>query len=287
MDIEKGKYWDVAWNPMVGCSKVSAGCRNCWAEKMARRMQGIAQRNLDQFMHRDFDGTAKYFGTVNEKGWTGYVRLEEDEIDKPLKWRKPRIVATCWMGDMFHYNGDALDVYRVLDSMERFGRPFDDWGNRWLGSDGFVKPHTFLVLTKRPERMREIVGAWLAGYAHENKRAEIDHIWFGVSVEDQKSADERLPHLQALKGVRPNMNTWVSVEPMLGSVVLYEYLDGIGQVVCGGETGPGSRPLVPVREFGLRMQCLGMRVPYFFKSWGGGKKDRRVDGVTWDDLAWV
>lgn len=242
MDIAKGKYWDIAWNPVVGCSPVSEGCNNCWALKMARRQT-----------------VRKYLLTHSPQGWTGTIGFDEDDLTKPFGWKKSRIIATCWMGDLFHKNTLYRQIYKIFDQMF------------------YCKQHTYLMLTKRPAKMYRITKGINSGMINTS-------VWLGVSVENQAAADERVPDLLKCEG----WNKWISVEPMLGPIDIEPYLatGKIGQVVCGGETGPGTAPVDSDWVLSLLSQCSQAGVPFFFKQWGGKVKGRTLFNQTFDYLTW-
>lgn len=255
------------WNPVTGCSKISPGCQNCYAERMAKRLAGRCGYPKDD-----------PFG----------ITLHKDKLSEPLKWRKPQMVFVCSMGDLFHE-----DVP-------------DDWLDQIFWEMGHThQRHTFLILTKRPERMRD----WLLQAYRGN--APYPNIWLGVTVENQEMADKRIPMLLQA----PAAKRFISVEPMLGPVDLNKwfYLHGpstgfwydclgrkrggggiggdafsvvlskdIDWVICGGETGPKARPIHPGWVRSLRDQCKEADVPFFFKSWGEWLPDNQVSD---DDFA--
>lgn len=229
--MSKIEWTDETWNPITGCTKVSAGCANCYAERMAARLVKM--------------GVSQYDGTVNEHGhWTGAVNWAGDDVlVKPLRWRAPRMVFVNSMSDLFHQAVPDEWVERVWEVMAK------------------ASQHTFQVLTKRPERMAE----WCGKYWPE----PLPNVWLGTSVENQAAANERVPWLvDAPAAVRflscePLLGrvdlltdfTWV--------------VDGnIDWVIVGGESGPGARPMHPdwVRE--LRNDCTNSGVAFFFKQWG-------------------
>ena len=276
------------WNPIVGCCKTSPGCDNCYAEQMAGR---LAAMGLDQY--RDvIAADDPYYKHCH--GWSGHVAFVDLAIDKPTHWRKPRTVFACSMGDLFH-----ADV------------PFE-WIDRVFAVMALCSQHTFIILTKRVWRMRSYVDHMmrLAGHLCDtdersfgDRRWEQDevfppfplpNVWLGVTAEDQRRADERIPHLLDT----PAAVRFASVEPMLGGVDLYNgdpdprllgvvakntYLGdwwepgepptqrphhGLDWVICGGESGPGARPMRPDWARSLRGQCDAADVPFFFKQWG-------------------
>jgi protein gp37 len=250
-------WCDCTWNPVSGCSKVSAGCTHCWAERMAKRLAGRC-------------------GYPARDPFT--VTLHPERLDEPLRWRKPRMVFVCSMGDLFHTEVPNEFIARVFAIMRN------------------CPAHTFQVLTKRPERMQQ----WLSrcgnanGYGwitHDNTLPErafngtgiivgdsdhwpLPNLWVGTSVEDQATADERIPHLLRC----PAAVRFVSYEPALGPLDLryptfngadsIEGLEGLGWVIAGGETGPGARPAHPDWFRSVRDQCAVAHVPFFFKSYG-------------------
>lgn len=263
-------YVTDVWNPVVGCVKSSPGCAHCWAERMAFRLKKM--------------GRPEYQEVVNDKGhWNGAVVVVDKRLDEPLHWRKPRTVLVCSMGDLFHPLTPDWAIHRVFVSMISVG----------------AMGHTFLLLTKHPRRMDEMVARHFAGAGLPPS------IWPGVSVEnnDYRWRVEELVKI-------PAATRWVSVEPMIGPVDLTEYLfevemhggthyvtrdmaldagmpeiEGqgieewwpeivgpshqIGVVVCGAESGPYRRPFdVPWAE-DLYDQCKAAGVPYWGKQASG------------------
>ena len=237
-DIE---WTDATWNPVVGCTVVSPGCTNCYAMRMAARLEAMGQAKYRD-VTRPSDG--RYV-------WTGAVRCDEASLRLPLRWRKPRFVFVNSMSDLFHEEVPESFIRRVWKTMT---------AARW---------HTFQVLTKRPERMREVV-----------RRLDfLPNVWLGTSVEN---ADYlwRLVELRAT----PAAVRFASFEPLLGPVDAVD-LDGIHWAIVGGESGPAARPtrIDWVRE--IRDRCDDQGVAFFFKQWGGPQKKkagRELDGRTWD-----
>lgn len=231
------EWTDATWNPVRGCTKISPGCKHCYAETFAERFRGVPGHPYEQ----GFD-----------------LRLVPEKLAEPLRWSSRKTVFVNSMSDLFH--DDVPDDYicAVAKVME-----MADW-------------HTFQVLTKRAERMAELLRTKLRFVA---KRA---HIWWGVSVEDRHYGLPRIDHLRgAPAGIR-----FLSVEPLLedlGSVKLA----GIHWVIVGGESGAGARPLDKTWVLSLRDQCAKAKVPFFFKQWGGfqkGKHGRVLDGKTYDEM---
>ena len=235
------EWTDAVWNPVTGCTKVSAGCKNCYAE-------AIADRFFAKQYQPNRDGTPRKFTDV---------RCHPDRLTQPRRWRKPRRVFVNSMSDLFHEDVPRQFIGLAFAIMRECGR------------------HTFQILTKRPERMLPIV-SWIREY----ERGPISpNIWLGVSVENQKAADERIPLL--LK--TPAAVRFLSVEPMLEHVDLYrggftllepvksptgEQWPGLDWVIVGGESGPGARPFDLAWAESLLEQCRAAGVPFFFKQAG-------------------
>lgn len=271
----KIEWAEETWNPVTGCTPISEGCRNCYAERMSKRLAGRC-------------------GYPSEDPFK--VTLHPDKLDQPLRWKKPRMIFVCSMGDLFHKDVPFDHISQVFDVMCSWRWPTKEAecsGDASLLED---PGHTFMVLTKRPERIPEWL-SWLGLYWPGDSPVNINleaeghfgkHIWFGVTAENQARADERIPILMQI----PAAVRFVSVEPMLGPVDLLsnDYLGGcincevcldnpktcinraqdrkIDWVICGGETGPGARPMHPDWVRSLRDQCNEAGVPFFFKSWG-------------------
>ena len=314
------EWTEYSWNPVTGCTPASEGCQNCYARRMANRLRGRCGYPADEPFK---------------------VTLHPERLDEPLKWKKPRRVFVCSMGDLFHDDVPNKFIYDVWDVMV------------------LNKQHIFLVLTKRPDRMKSFIEkvmtnrmnyALTFGNTLEGKEARrwaqkpVQNIWLGVTAENQQRADERIPILLQI----PAAVRFVSVEPMLGPVDLtriggdwygngrinalkglqnddtyvHEYnlrwkakhCGELDWVICGGETGPGARPMHPDWVRSLRDQCQTAGVPFFFKQHGEwlhetqgidfheghkyyvwpdesmsfrvGKKaaGRILDGRTWDEM---
>lgn len=237
MSKSKIEWTDRTWNPVTGCTKVSQGCKNCYAERMYDRFHG----------HGSFKN----------------VICHEDRLNQPLKWKEPSLVFVNSMSDLFHE-----DV------------PFE-----FIDSCFIVmaesKRHTFQILTKRPARLIEYLKTSLL-----EENWPLSNVWLGVSVEDQKNAEERIPLLLQV----PAAIRFLSCEPLLGPVNISSWFypkelvgmevrsyDGDQQsylkqdihwVITGGESGPAARPMHPDWARFLRDQCAAAGVPFFFKQWG-------------------
>lgn len=222
----KIEYATHSWNPVVGCKRQSPGCDHCYAERMARRIR-------TQFN--------KYHNVADSKGWTGHINFDTLELNKLKHWtKKPRRVFICDMGDLFYKGVPFEIVQKVLFEAAR--NPI----------------HRYLVLTKRPTRMRAFFDVMM------HRHPVPPQFWIGTTVENQKAFDIRIRHLASI----PAAIRWLSVEPMLGPVNIEEWRTSIHWVVCGGESGPGARPMNPDWVRDLRNQCVELNIPFFFKQWG-------------------
>lgn len=268
-------WTDKTWNPIRGCSRVSAGCMNCYAERVAHRFSGDGQ---------------PYAGLTTDKGrWNGIVRFVTEHLADPLRWKKPRRIFVNSMSDLFH---EAL-------TNEQIAAVF--------GVMAAAPQHTFQVLTKRAERMREWF-KWAAGdfayeqrgiasaphvfqamldaaheelgkpmkpqldaawHAHEEDLWPLPNVWLGTSVENQAAADERIPHLLAT----PAAIRFLSCEPLLGPIEMPQHNQSMGRshspldwVIAGCESGPGARPAEVAWLRSLRDQCADTGVRFFLKQ---------------------
>ena len=266
-DKTKIEWTEATWNPVTGCTKVSAGCKYCYAERDWARLQ-----HLPAYKGRAFTD----------------VVCHPERLIQPLRWERPRRIFVNSMSDLFH--DDAPDEF--LDQV--------------FAVMALCQQHTFQVLTKRARRAREYIGAggrasavldlvrnselgYMANqHALPPQSWPLPNVWLGVSVEDQQTADERIPLLlQTPAAVR-----WISAEPLIGRIDLCESLwmwwnptmecfesigqrfnmglgkGGLGWVVVGGESGPKARPMHPDWARSIRDKCAAAGVPFFFKQWG-------------------
>ena len=289
------EWTDATWNPVTGCDKVSPGCAHCYAETFAERWRGIPGHPYEQ----GFD-----------------LKLWPDRLAVPLRWKRPRMVFVNSMSDLFHEDVPFDFVAQVLDVIAEAER------------------HTFQILTKRPARVLDF---FESERSHEGWYAFPDNVWMGVSIENRRFV-QRADILRDI----PASTRFISAEPLLGPLLnelgyperdgrAWRWEDGfvgpsldldrIDQLIVGGESGPGHRPIDPywVRE--LRDECLmlrgrrcercegtGTRTGYagrpapclwcrgegkepgpafFFKQWGGARpkaNGRTLDGRTWDEM---
>jgi len=226
------EWTSSTWNPVTGCNPVSAGCEHCYAERMARRLQGM--------------GVPKY-----RYGFK--LTLHPDVVEDPLKWKKPRVIFTTSMSDLFHPDIPLEYLRGVFDVMRRA-----DW-------------HVFQVLTKRSKRLATLAP----------KLPWPDNVWMGVTVENEHY-QYRIDHLRRV----PAHVRFLSMEPLLGPVRDLN-LENIHWVIVGGESGPGARPMHKDWVVDIRRECKRQGAAFFFKQWGGVNKKqtgRLLDGRTWDDM---
>jgi protein gp37 len=231
------EWTDATWNPVRGCTKISPGCAHCYAETFAERFRGVPGHPYEQ----GFD-----------------LHLVPEKLAEPLRWTAPKMVFVNSMSDLFHR--DVPDDY--IEAVVRV-MTLTDW-------------HTYQVLTKRSERMRDLLRTRLRG------ASELPHIWWGVSVENWRHGLPRLEHLRSA----PARMRFLSIEPLLEDLGPLD-LGGIAWVIAGGESGHGARPMRPDWVRSIRDQCHSAGVPFFFKQWGGVHKKRNgreLDGRTHDGI---
>ena len=231
------EWTDATWNPVRGCVKISPGCKHCYAETFAERFRGVKGHPYEQ----GFD-----------------LRMVPEKLTEPFSWRSPKLVFVNSMSDLFQDrvpDGYVKAVAHVMSTA--------NW-------------HTYQVLTKRSERLRNMLSEALT-FA-----AEQESIWWGVSVEDRKYGLPRIAHLQQA----PARVRFLSMEPLLEDLGEID-LTGIAWVIVGGESGPGARPMKREWVVSIRKQCREQNVPFFFKQWGGTNKkaaDRKFRGRTYDEF---
>lgn len=234
-------WTDATWNPVTGCTKVSEGCRNCYAERMA-------MRRMSPEWHWHENNRPRRFTDV---------RCHEDRLDQPLKWRKPRRVFVCSMGDLFHPDVPDRFIDKVFAVMAR------------------CPEHVFQILTKRPERMRTFVMTW---DPQDLAPLPMPNVWLGTSVEDRTTADVRIPVLLQT----PAVVKFISAEPLLEDIADNEVFsscfysgfteapqrDVVNWVIVGGESGPKARPCDLAWIRSIVQQCKAAGVPCFVKQVG-------------------
>ena len=228
----KIEWTEMTWNPVTGCTKISQGCKHCYAERMAKRLTAM--------------GADRY-----RNGFE--VTLHPDLVDVPRNWRQPRVVFVNSMSDLFHDEIPLAYIQRVFATMRD------------------CPHHTFQVLTKRAERLAEFAPhlPWPS------------NVWMGVSVESARVM-HRVTALQTV----PAKVRFLSLEPLIGPLEALP-LAGIHWVIVGGESGRGARLMEKEWVKSILRQCRDARVKFFFKQWGGVRKDmtgRQLNGRTYDEM---
>ncbi|WP_101675442.1 DUF5131 family protein [Alloalcanivorax mobilis] len=229
-DIE---WTEQTWNPVTGCTKVSPGCKHCYAEVMARRLKAMNAAGYE-------DGFA--------------LRLMPERLEQPLRRRKPTVYFVNSMSDLFHEGVPDQYIDRVMEVISE------------------TPQHTYQILTKRAERIRD----------YYSSRPVPPNVWLGVSVEDRKYGLPRIPYLRSVAAkVR-----FLSVEPLLEDLGEFD-LSGIDWVIVGGESGYKARPMKMEWVRNVQAECDAAQVPFFFKQWGvwgedGVKRSKKANGRLLD-----
>lgn len=240
------EWTDATWNPVAGCTILTAGCTNCYAMRMAARLDAMGQEKYKDLTRRS-GGRAK---------WTGKIKLDDAALSIPAKWSKPRRVFVNSMSDLFHQDVPAEFIARVWRVMAETPR------------------HTYQILTKRPDRMVEIVPGL----------PKLPNVWLGTSVEDGRV----LHRIDELRRV-PAAIRFISFEPLIGSVVGAS-LKNIHWAIVGGESGPKARYMDPAWVDEIESMCRRSDAAFFFKQWGGKNKKaagRTLNGRTYDEMPQV
>jgi protein gp37 len=233
----KIEWTDATWNPLRGCTKISPGCKHCYAETFAERFRGVKGHPYEQ----GFD-----------------LRLVPEKLAEPFLWSSPRTVFVNSMSDLFQPgvpDGYIEDVVRVMVEA--------NW-------------HTYQVLTKRSDRLRDLLSTKLR-FASKQR-----HIWWGVSVEDKKYGLPRVKHLRAT----PAAVKFLSIEPLLEDLGHFD-ISGLDWAIIGGESGHGARPMKEAWVEKILKLCRKADVAFFFKQWGGVHKSttgRLLHGRTYDEM---
>lgn len=267
--MSKIEWTGETWNPVIGCDKVSPGCKNCYAIRTA----WIRLHNPK--INERYTGTVEKTAAGNIN-WTGKINMLEEVLMKPLKTKKPTVFFVNSMSDLFHEQVPFDFIDKVFAVM------------------ALCPQHTFQVLTKRAERMYQYFdslktercpnihlasnkshGGYMMVRLHEDE-LPLPNVWLGVSVENNDAARDRIIYLASV----PSAVRFLSCEPLLGPVNLWPWLELthnkwtgkpgsiIDWVICGGESGPGARPMHPDWARSLRDHCKRSGVPFFFKQWG-------------------
>lgn len=246
------EWTDATWNPVAGCTIQSPGCTHCYAMQMAKRLESM--------------GMEKYKGLTRRSGdrvvWTGVVRPDRKSLNVPLKWRRPRKIFVNSMSDLFHEKVPVSFVKEVWAIMAQ------------------TPHHNYQILTKRPDRMADIVGR-MAG-------PPLPNVWLGTSVEDSEVTN-RIDDLRKA----PAAIRFISFEPLIGPVGAVD-MTGIHWAIVGGESGRLARPIREDWIDEIHNQCIDQSVAFFFKQWGTWGKDnkkrskkangREYRGRYWDEM---
>ncbi len=281
MSDDTGISWtNATWNPIRGCTRVSEGCRHCYAERVAARFsgpgqpyEGLAVRKL-RWISDDEQRV--------EARWSGDVRFVAEHLADPLRWRRPRRIFVNSMSDLFHEaltNEQIAAVFGVMAAaphhtfqvLTKRARRMREWF-AWAGDDGLVWSRLVEAIRKT-HRPRPSVERLVTTSLDSRLLAwPLPNVWLGVSAENQAAADERIPDLLAT----PAAVRWVSAEPLLGPLNLnakcspfyapHLRSDRISWVVAGCESGPGARPADVEWFRSLRDQCATAGVPFFLKQ---------------------
>jgi len=299
------EWTDATWNPVTGCTPVSEGCTNCYAAAMAKRLNGTAHAGLETCHRCEGKGYDPYCYPLGKTpcGICGgkkrlpvpfsTVVCHPERLDQPLHWMRPRVVFVPSMGDLFHEGVPDAFILCCLQAMKDASR------------------HTFLILTKRPQRMNSLL-SYLAKLSQETPPEHwgngggwpYPNVYLGVTAENQDRWDERAGILKDI----PAAHRFVSVEPMLGPVAghglrgyesvpdapgMQFYAREIDCVIAGCESGPGRRPAPHDWFRRLRDQCEEMEVPFFLKQMGANEdgtgrvvKLPKLDGVVYAETPW-
>jgi protein gp37 len=233
------EWTEATWNPTTGCTKISPGCAHCYAERMAIRLRAMGQER-----YRD-----------------GFeLTLQDDIVELPLRWKKPRVIFVNSMSDLFHNDVPPDFIQRCFSVMQQ------------------ADQHVFQVLTKRPERAADLA----------DQLPWSENVWMGTSVE----SDRYTERINILRQV-PAAIRFLSIEPLLAPIPDIS-LDGIHWVIVGGESGAGARPMQIEWVRQIRDQCVSADVRFFFKQWGAFGADgvrrskksngRELDGKVWNEM---
>ena len=232
MSLSNIEWTDVTWNPLTGCNKVSPGCKYCYAERMSRRLHSMGMESY-------------------RNGFQ--LTLHDRLLNKPLSWKKPRMVFVNSMSDLFHPKTPESFIQQVFSTMRE------------------AKQHIFQVLTKRSERLLEL----------NQKISWPSNVWMGVSVENE-DYQFRIDQLRETSA----KIKFLSLEPLLGPLPKLN-LEHIHWVIVGGESGPHARPIKEAWVRSIQAQCQKSKIAFFFKQWGGKNKKksgRILMKKTWNEM---
>jgi len=228
----KIEWTNTTWNPVTGCTKISSGCSNCYAKRMSERLKAMGQPNY-------------------KNGFK--VTLQPHMLNRPLEWKKPRMIFANSMSDLFHKDIPLDYIQKVFSVMCE------------------AEQHIFQVLTKRSHRLKKLVRYLPCP----------ENVWMGVTVENE----DYIYRIENLCRTDARIK-FISFEPLLSSIPNFD-IDEINWIIVGGESGPGARPMEKEWVIDIRDRCIQADVPFFFKQWGGTNKKkagRILNGRTWDQM---
>ena len=249
MENSSIEWTDATWNPVTGCTVQSAGCTNCYAINMTARLERM--------------GIKKYKNLTRRSGkrvvWTGDIRMHNDALNLPLKWKKPKKIFVNSMSDLFHEEVTEQFIRNVWDIMQQ------------------TPQHIYQILTKRPDRMNEITNKF--------DFPPLSNVWLGTSVEDKRVASRITDLKQSSAAIR-----FISFEPLIGSVGKLD-LESIDWAIVGGESGHRARKIRKQWIDEIHDQCMKQEVAFFFKQWGtwgsdSKKRSKKQNGRIYRGREW-
>ena len=241
--MSKIEWIDKTWSPITGCTKISTGCQNCYAEKMHKRLTAIQKK---PYFITTSTGNIIAAYRIKYRNKFEKVTCHDFELDKPLKWKKPCRIFVCSMSDIFHEDVPFEFIDKIMDTVRK------------------TPQHTYQILTKRPAIMED----------YYDTRKIPDNIWFGVTIENK----DTLWKSMFIKRIKHHIK-FISFEPLLEDIGEID-LKGIDWVIVGGETGKGARPIKHLDWiYNIQRQCKNQNIPLFFKKLGIGYKDTRIHEI--------
>ena len=246
------EWTDATWNPVAGCSVVTTGCSHCYAMEMARRLEAM--------------GMEKYAGLTRRSGgrtvWNGVIREDRDSLTLPYTWKQPRKIFVNSMSDLFHERVSDAFILAIWQVMRETPR------------------HHYQILTKRPDRMAEIVSRLI--------KEVLPNVWLGTSVENAEVVGRIDPLRTTPAAIR-----FISFEPLIDFVGNLS-LSGIHWAIVGGESGKFARPIREEWIDEIYDSCVRHGTAFFFKQWGAWGRDnkrrskkangREYRGRTWNEM---
>ena len=257
-------YIAETWNPVTGCTKISEGCANCWAEKMSKRMAG------------------RYGYPISEPF---AVTRHRDKYREPFSWRNPRMVFVCSMGDLFHEDVPFDLIHELFDIME----------------DEENQKHLFLILTKRARRMQmffrdryernkgKIFENIWAGVSVENQEQANNRLFYLMMTNAHKLFVSAEPLLGTIELNDINWDNYLYIDTLAGLFGKQKDKQDnkLDWVIVGGESGHNARPMHPDWVRSIRDQCKKTETPFFFKQWGAWRPSGDNDKSNINNFTWI